>query len=231
MPTPREGYWLDGKQLPSVTTVLFPYSEGGADGLIYWAQKLLFAWIEENLPLTSMEGIPKRLFIEARKLAGDIGTMAHEAIQYWSETGQTYQFVGQAKITDPAKLAYGSFLKWLERNNFKITHNEVRLTSKTHLYGGTLDVMGLTPVGRALGDWKTSNFVKKTMALQLAAYRQLWNENNPGDPITGGCNLVRFDKTTGMFQHDWFPDHVMDHAFKMFLNLLEVYKGMREIPL
>lgn len=211
VPTPLSGYWLDGERLPSVTTILFPYNPGGSDPLIAWAKRL---W-EEG-----------KDHIAERNKAGQIGTMAHEAIEFWAK-GAEYPFLGDPEIVEPARMAFEGFLKWADQSKFKITHTEMRLTSKTHRYGGTLDVAGFTGNGqRALGDWKTSTYLKETMLMQVAAYAHLWNEEFPLDQITGGYNLLRFSKETGSFTHKWYPD--LTNEWDSFLHLLKVYQNCKE---
>ena len=60
--------------------------------------------------------------------------------------------------------------------------------------------------GLVLLDYKTSNGVYSDMLIQLAAYKNLWEENRPDLPITGGCHLLRFAKERGDFAHHYFKN-------------------------
>ena len=45
MATPKEGYYVDGKRVPGVTTVLGRFKESG--GLIHWSWKIAFDGLTE----------------------------------------------------------------------------------------------------------------------------------------------------------------------------------------
>jgi hypothetical protein len=119
-------------------------------------------------------------------------------------------------------------LAWERSSHVELSHTEVPLVSSRHRYGGTLDATGVcaTAAGRALFDWKTSNSVYGDHLFQLAAYRMLWNENFPDDPITGGFHLCRFSKEFGDFAHLYFPE--LDRQEKGFLMMRELYDLCKE---
>jgi hypothetical protein len=86
----------------------------------------------------------------------------------------------------------------------------------------------------ALGDYKTSNSIHMGMLCQLAAYRVLWEEVNPNEPITGGFHLLRFSKPEHkddpvMFsQHYWSDLDVAWEAFKHMRELYELQKRLKK---
>jgi hypothetical protein len=63
-------------------------------------------------------------------------------------------------------------------------------------------------------DWKTSNAVYPDYAIQLAAYRHLWNENHPDNPLTGASYLLRFSKNYPDFEARKFGD--LSEAWEIF---------------
>jgi hypothetical protein len=75
--------------------------------------------------------------------------------------------------------------------------------------------------GLVLLDYKTSNGVYSDMLIQLAAYKNLWEENRPDLPITGGCHLLRFAKERGDFAHHYFQE--LDDEWEQFLLFRQAY--------
>ena len=73
----------------------------------------------------------------------------------------------------------------------------------------------------AIVDIKTSNAIYRDYLLQVAAYKQLWEENNQDKPITGGFHILRFSKENGDFSHHFFPK--LSEAWEMFLHLRMAY--------
>jgi hypothetical protein len=79
--------------------------------------------------------------------------------------------------------------------------------------------------GLVLLDYKTSNGVYSDMLIQLAAYKNLWEENRPDLPITGGCHLLRFAKERGDFAHHYFQE--LDDEWEQFLLFRQAYDSTR----
>ena len=95
----------------------------------------------------------------------------------------------------------------------------------TVLIYGHFDVQAPEP----LGDWKTANGVYPDNVIQLAAYKQLWDENYPDQPITGGFHLCRFAKEHADFSHHYWSE--LDDAweqFKLFLSAYEIDKRIKK---
>jgi hypothetical protein len=102
---------------------------------------------------------------------------------------------------------------------------EVPLVSGTHRFGGTPDAVGEFDAKLVLLDWKTGNSVYADYLLQLAAYKELWEENYPDHPITGGFHLCRFGKETGDFAHHYYP--ALDEAWEAFRYMRTLYTFVR----
>ena len=209
MPTPKAGYHLaDGTRVPSVTTVIGRFKDAG--GLIHWAWDL---------------GKQGKDYREERDKAADAGTLAHAAVEAWIHK-QPYEFEGDPEVCGKARKAFDAFLKWAEQSQLKITHTEVGLVSEKHRFGGTLDAMTISGK-RALMDWKSSNRTYGEYLIQVRAYGELWNEHFPDDPVTGGYDLVRFDKTYGDFHHHHWDE--LDSAWAAFLHLRHLYDLEKEL--
>lgn len=227
--TRRKGYYLDGKRLPSVTTVTSRFKDSG--GLIHWAWK---------------EGYEGRDYRDTRDKAAGIGTTIHTIVENWCRHGILPEFyvdeivylndeheVAERILEDAdqdtmtkIQKALDSFRKWQDGSKFKVVASEVSLISEQHRYGGMLDSI-VVHGERALGDWKTASGVYPDNLLQLAAYGILWDENNPNEPIDGGFHLMRFDRDYGDFHHHYWGE--LDSAKEMFLHLRAAYDLDKEL--
>ena len=220
MATPKKGYWLevDGKKkrLPGVTTVLGRFKESG--GLMQWAFK------------QGQEG--KASLYEERDEAAECGTLAHEMVELYINNDDymgVLKGVGKNRA-EQALNAFQMFREWQDNNKIEIIseYQEIQMVSHKHHFGGTPDAIGRNTNGELiLLDWKTSNSVYQDYLLQLAAYRILWEENHPKEPITGGYYLCRFSKEFPDFSTHFYGE--LEKAERMFLLLLEAYTIDKEL--
>ena len=197
----------NGPFIGSVTTILNRFKNAGP--LMYWAWE---------------QGKEGKDFRETRDHAADIGTCAHAMVEAnWRN--EPFDAVPWASaVIEKALVAYEAYSEWARQTQLQVIEGEMPLVSETYRYGGTLDALMLN--GKlALGDWKTSGGVYPEYLLQLAAYRQLWEENFPDRPITGGFHLLRFDKTYGDFEHRYFAE--LETAWKAFALMLSLYERMK----
>lgn len=219
MPTPRAGYFLkDGTKVPGTTTIIGRFKDSG--GLLHWAFK-------------QGKSGAVRLYDEAEK-AADIGTCAHGLVELHINGKPLDDLIDYAQTTlpnsemrDKAWSAFRAYEAWAKNFKVQILHQEIQLVSERYRYGGTPDAIGIVGNALALLDWKTSNSVYSDYLIQLAAYRQLWEENNPDQPITGGFHLLRFAKEHGDFAHHYFPN--LDTAWRQFVLFREAYEIDKEL--
>lgn len=210
MPTPAKGYRLkDGTRVPGTTTVLGRWKESG--GLLQWAFKM-----GQSGALT---------LYEERDKAGDIGTLAH-AMSDNDMRGKDPEealLLAPIEFKEKARTAYRSFVKWRDNQRGICIPCEEPLVSEVHRYGGTPDFLIRTEDGKlAMADIKTSNGIYRDMLMQVAAYRIVWDENHPDDPITGGFHIARFAKEFPDFEHRYFED--LTEAGELFLLLRRAYE-------
>lgn len=192
-PTPRQGYTTeDGLRVPGTTTIIGRFKESG--GLIRWAYQRGL----DNVPL-----------YESRDAAADVGTFVHTLIEAFLATGEVDIPAPAGMVPEnqeKAASAYTAFRTWVEGSRLRITPLEKHMVSEAHRYGGTPDALADEPDGtRSLLDWKSSKSFYPDQLVQVAAYRNLWNELHPESPITGGVHIVRFGKSGGDFEHRFFP--------------------------
>jgi len=215
MPSPKEGYRLaDGTRVPGTTTIIGRFKDSGA--LLKWAWN---------------EGKEGRELYQKRDEAADIGTAAHAMVEAsirglnpegCAELHKLNE-IGQVK----ARNAFFSYRAWASVSRLEIVEQEIQLVSEQYRFGGTPDAIGKVNGKFILLDWKTSSGVYGDYLLQLAAYRQLWEENNPDRPLLGGFHLCRFSKEYGDFSHHYFSD--LNSAWEMFKHLRAAYEFDKEL--
>lgn len=201
-----------GVRLPSVTTVLSRFKQ--ADGLIHWSWSL------------GIQGIDYR---QARDAAGDAGSLAHTMVERHIQGLDPHDVDGDPQSIELAKGAFEAFSAWWDQSHVKVIATETSLISEEHMFGGTIDAVATINGALALLDWKSGNSVHPEMLCQLAAYGELWRENNPGAEFTGGYHLCRFSKTNGDFEHRYFPK--LDEAwelFKLYRRAYDIDKAVRK---
>lgn len=226
MPTPSQGYRsAGGDRLPSVTTILSRFKESGA--LMKWA----YTTGREHGRLEALgQDAPTSLYDVSGK-AADIGTAAHAMVEAHIKGGNPLECVSYCALNaeDQARAhnAYTTYLDWQQMSRLEIVEQEIYLVSEQHRFGGTPDAIGLVRGELCLVDWKTSNGVYADYLLQLAAYRLLWEENNPDRLLAGGFHLCRFSKDFGDFSHHYYRE--LDGALEMFLHLRAAYSFDHQI--
>lgn len=208
MPT-QPYHTKDGKRVPGTTTIISNCNLGSIDGLLGWANKL---------------GREGKNHNTERDKAADAGTACHDMAECYAKGVEFDGSKYPAEILAKAEGAFNAFRAWANQTNLRIAHSEVPLVSEKYRYGGTLDCM-LVNGNLALGDYKTSNGLRVGMLCQLAAYHNLWTENHPDEPITGGFHLLRFSRP----EHEDDPVHFSHHYWSNLDVAWEAFKHMREL--
>lgn len=221
MATPKQGYRVaDGARVPSVTTIISRFKDSGA--LMKWA----YTTGREHGFIEGRGGEAPTSLYEVSGKAADIGTAAHSMVE--ASIRGTHPAMAQDFINlspeDRVKAmnAFSMYEEWASQSSLVIVQQEMYLVSEKHRFGGTPDAIGEISGKLCLVDWKTSNGVYSDYLLQLAAYRVLWDENNPDRPLTGGSHLCRFAKEFGDFAHHYYAE--LDDAWTMFEHLLKAYR-------
>lgn len=204
---------LDGTRVPGTTTVIGRFKDAG--GLLQWA-------------FQQGKAGKNHLYEEAEK-AADIGTMAHAMVEAHVKGDDPESiFNGEAdEAKDKARNAFKEYLEWAAQTDVRITDQEMHLVSEEYRFGGTPDAIGIIGNSLCLLDWKTSNAVYPDHAIQLAAYRQLWNENHPDNPLTGASYLLRFSKNYPDFEARKFGD--LSEAWEIFKLYRQAYDLDKEL--
>lgn len=216
MARPKGGYrTADGQRVPGTTTITGRFKESG--GLIYWAWN---------------EGREGRDYRDTSGAAATAGTLCHEMIEA-KLLGQEWQPPSAEKlevtettyreILAGAEQGFAGFRAWYEATKIEIVATEASMVSERHRFGGTLDAVAYLAGKLYLLDWKAANGIYADYLCQVAAYRILWEENNPGDKLSG-AQLLRVSKQSGAFHHHGWPLSVIDKAGAQFLLFRQAYE-------
>lgn len=215
MPTPKAGYFLkSGEKVPGTTTVIGRFKDSG--GLLHWA-------FEQGK--LAQQGKIQRLYDRAEE-AADIGTQAHAMIEAHINGDEV-----PVPTDERAQQAFNNALAWLAQTRITVISKwqECALVSEQYAFGGTPDAIGELDGKLILLDWKTSNAVYQDYLIQLAAYKQLWEENHPDKPITGGMYLCRFAKDFPDFSTHYFAElNDAWEQFKLFRSAYEIDKRLKK---
>jgi len=209
----REYRTKNGKRVSGATTIISQNLGWGKEGLIWWSWN---------------EGKEGRDYRETRDAAADIGTTAHRLIEMEIlETGSATAELEMRALRNEESIinCLYAFRIWRDAYDFQPTHTETPLVSELYGYGGTPDG-ALIRNKRALYDLKTSNNLYPSHRIQVGgAYIQLWNENFPDDPVTGGYHVLRVGKDDASFHHHYWP--TWDKEWEAFEHLLALHKLQR----
>jgi len=200
-----------GEAVPGVTTVIGRNLGWGKDALMHWANKM------------GLEGKNHR---DVSGAAADTGTITHKMVELeiqgikfeWPKLGQ--DMGANAKQIKQAENAFEGFVDWKQAFKFELLQSEHLLISERYQYGGQLDIAAIQGK-RAIIDIKTSNNIYPAHVIQIAAYKNLWDENFPGQPIET-CYILRLskDKDEGFSYHNYRD---VSNAFRAFVILRELH--------
>jgi len=218
MARPKGGYRSkDGNRVPGVTTIIGRFKDSG--GLLWWAYEQGQA--AERGEIHSL--------YDKRDEAAEAGTLAHDMVEAHIRGNPPPDLSKhEPAVIKQANQGYENYLRWAETSNIEVIEQEVPLVSEIYKYGGCLDAL-MSHGKLALGDWKTSNGVYQDYIIQLAAYRNLWEENYPDRPIEGGFHLCRFSKEHADFTHHFWSE--LDDAweqFKLFRVAYDIDKKLKK---
>jgi len=218
MPHPKGGYKnANGKRVPGVTTIIGRFKDSG--GLMHWAFEQGKA--AERGEIASL--------YDKRDEAANAGTLAHSLVEAHIND-EPLPALPDDEIGSQAQQGFQNYIYWAENNRIKILRQEMEMVSEKYQFGGCPDAMGIDSRERlCLLDWKTSNGVYQDYLIQITAYRQLWEETNPDQPIVGGYHLLRFSKEQADFAHHYWSE--LDEAweqFKLFRQAYELDKKLKK---
>jgi len=213
-------YFVDslGKELPSVTHILGYLDDGKSGALMGWAVKVMALYLKTladakgNIVISKdeIDEVFKKAKAQHKELknkAADIGSETHNLIEVYLK-GQKVDGLLSAnpKLVSP----FEAFKKWQKEVNYQETIATERIVySETYGFAGTLDLVAKINGVVTLIDIKTSNRHSKTYFMQVAAYKQAYEELQGNlERLTNkveAIGVLRLDKETGLPDYKSIP--------------------------
>ena len=170
-------YWLDGKPVPGVTTILGVLNK---PALVKWSAGMVAEWVADNpdgvetlrqMGREPMINALKAVPWDKRDKAADRGSQFHLYAQQLLE-GEDVELDADDELLPVIENA----LRFLDEWEIEPILVEAPVASREHWYAGTADIFAKYkhPVtghqGVAIFDWKTSRGIYPEYAMQLNAY-------------------------------------------------------------
>lgn len=228
----------DRPPYPSVTTVLQALAK---PALVNWAAKVerervmdlastLYADLATCPPMSRAAfytTLQSRLGDEkaGQKLlakAGEIGSEAHQMIEWRTRTLMGQAVGAPPAITDKAQWAVMAWEDWWRTHDVQPIHVEQVVFSDTHRYAGTVDLVARVDGLPMLIDYKTGKAVYAEAHLQNAAYQHALLEMGHED-CAGGL-VVRLPKVETDPEFEVVPVEGREEMFQVFVHLLQVWR-------
>lgn len=165
--------------------------------------------------------------------AGNVGTMAHEAleaaIKFAINTNKGIVDKLVTTIKDPrAQSCCAAALSWMRGHNVRWIFTERKVYSRDHEFAGTMDGLAMVDACSdsrccvvhftdkiSLIDWKSSNYLDVNYLYQTAAYEHAYEEETK-KPITDRW-ILRLGKIDGDFEKWHETEETFEEDFAAFL--------------
>ncbi len=216
--------------------------------LIKWSIRIAFEWMESRWSTMTSENRDSYLqgailaHTELRDFAGDVGHQAHKSLEDWANdwinTGERKdislffppeidktipdvirkpQEVARYRAIAAARSGAAVFLK----TGCIPIACELLVGSRRYKSAGTLDMLVWNPETSEieLWDYKSSNNVQDSYALQVAAYKKFFEDMTKLK--VGKTKILHLSKDYDKFSLYTIPD--IDDAFKAFAAISKVY--------
>ena len=210
-----------GNFYPSVTTILDAYPKSYA----------FYEWVKKMGEDAD----------EIRDEAGRKGSQVHQLCEDFDrgfECGILNEF-GQPQYKQIEWAMFERYVEFRTRFPYELVANEVHYISPSLGFAGTLDRTFRIDGKLALIDIKTSNALHNHYWLQLAAYKQLWDEKNKEKIEAIGILWLnaktrtegKGTTTQGIGWQLKTPDYGIEHYWKLFQSVYATWqeenKGMK----
>ena len=221
-------YWLDGKRMTGVTTIL--NSTLAKPALINWASNMAVDYVKEHAKpsidlhydytqLLAILEEARTAYAKKRDKAADTGTLAHAEVEKYIKTGN-WTPTGNKQIDDMVMM----FIVWAQKEKVKFLASEKVVWSRQNFYGGKFDFLCEIDGKTYLGDYKTSSGIYFEMFLQCAAYQLALEEQEPETKIDG--HIIVNTTKDGKFNVETHYDY--EATKEGFLSALKLYRLMNE---
>lgn len=195
-------YDKSGKLLPGVTTILGVLNK---PALVPWANGL------------GLQGINVREYVD---VLASIGTIGHEMICCHNRGVKFEPGERPKDLIDKAENCFLSYLAWEKQHKIDPIACEAELISEKYGYGGTVDMWCRVDGVPTILDYKTGKAIYTEHIYQVAAYRQLIEENG-GKPEAVRILQIGRDETEG-FSEKTVTD--TSREWQVFEHCLAIYR-------
>jgi len=221
-------YTIDGKKVPSVTTILNVINK---PQLIPWAVRTTRDYIKQELFAFKRADSFKELDLDnllassakehdkVRTAAADRGIAVHSSIA---------SYIGNKSsvaLSDPIII---EFCKWQEAAQFEPIASERLVFSHEHGYAGTADLIGTVNGRLTVLDIKTGRGVYPEYKLQLAAYAVAWGEMTGHFPEV--CMNLHVRSELTITEANTFTAAELFPLFQTFLAAKRLFEWQSEQP-
>lgn len=202
--------------------------------LLPWGIKMAFEWMEDKwykMDETNREDFLKsaqQAPFDVRDDAGDTGTTAHNMIEHWvnqwiandSMPGDIAGLFADEKNYKAIAAARSAEALFKKENVIPIA-SELLVGSKKYNSAGTLDMLvyNLDTNELELWDWKSSNAVHDSYAIQVSAYKRFFEDMTKLK--IAKCKIMHLSKSYDKCVVYRIPDDEV--AFKAFVDISRVY--------
>lgn len=210
-------YYLNGKQLTGVTTIVGIADFGKTDALIPWAVNCAVDKLKSILKTGSISDKDledsRVAWRDKRDKAGDIGTVVHAIAEdyvkskinktdfdfYRSFATHTENINIDNEEVKLIKPMFEQFAEWAEEENIEFLLSEQKLYSEKHWYAGTVDLVFRKGGQIYLGDIKTAFNIKQENYIQMGGYDIMLEELGKIKDCAGYCviNIPKILKKNG----------------------------------
>jgi hypothetical protein len=206
---PHKEVTQNGIKIPSVTQVINVLDK---PGLLGWYGKL------------GNEECNK-----IKRESAEFGTAVHDLIDQFLSTSKGEIFIPPEEGPELVLKCAANFREWYRTSGLEVLSTEPvdAVISARYNFQGTWDFIGRKDGKILVADWKTSNQLYDTVGLQLAAYAQLFGENNGWSDkdifakIPDGL-AVRIDKKSAKVYTKTFTG--LEFYFETFKHLIHAYE-------
>lgn len=195
-------YKTDGTLVPGVTTVIGVLAK---PALVPWANKL------------GLNGIEVKDYVD---VLANIGSIGHDMICCHNRGVKFNPDGHPADLIDKAENCFLSYLAWEKQHKVEPISCEAELVSEKYGYGGTVDMWCRVDGVPTILDYKTGKAIYSEHIYQVAAYRQLVEENG-GKPEAVRILQIGRDETEG------FSEKVVgdtSREWEVFEHCLAIYR-------
>lgn len=206
---------------PSITTVLDVYPKGF--GFNQW--------------LKDVGGNASDILERAGKLGSNVHNAIDNILQGIKISWQNEQGLANYSLQEWQMIL--RFKEFYDKFKPEIICNECQVISHELKRGGTIDIVAKLNGQIYLLDIKTGNGIYTTHELQVAAYAEMWNKNNPEQKINKTAilwlnALTRGEGKGGAIQGQGWQikefDRPYSEAFKIFLHVNEIWNEENPDP-